>query len=64
MVKDGLYQIDTGYACFGIESKDGIIVFAAPIAAWAIGKSAEFVLSYYRDKKKATTILCKKSYPQ
>lgn len=33
-----LFLIDVGYACFGIISRDGVIVDAAPIAAWMISK--------------------------
>ena len=48
-----LYHIDIGYACFGIEEEDGIVVNAAPIAKWTIGKEIGFVLNYYRFRKKA-----------
>ena len=35
-----LFQIDTGYACAGIETnKQGIVCNAAPIFAWMVGKS-------------------------
>ncbi len=46
-----IYQIDTGYACFGLVVKDGTIVEAAPIAKWTIGKNVGGVLDYYRKKK-------------
>lgn len=54
-----LYQIDTGYACFGISEKDGIVTDAAPIAKWTIGKDINFVLEYFRYRKKAKITLCK-----
>lgn len=35
-----LLQIDTGYACAGVEvNSSGIVDNAAPIFAWMIGKS-------------------------
>lgn len=51
-----LYSIDTGYACFGIIEDNGVVKEAAPIANWSIGKSIQFVLSYYKNKKQATVI--------
>jgi hypothetical protein len=33
------YYIDIGYACFAIETDNGICTNAAPIAKWMIGKS-------------------------
>lgn len=33
-----MFWIDVGYACFGIISRDGIIVDAAPIARWMVSK--------------------------
>lgn len=48
-----LYYIDTGYACFGVEEKDGIVISAAPIAKWSIGKNITKVLKYFKDKKNA-----------
>ena len=34
-----LYQIDTRYACAGIEVKDGVVVKAAPVFQWMLGKT-------------------------
>jgi len=34
-----LFQIDTGYACGGVEVNNGIVCNAAPIFAWMVGKS-------------------------
>lgn len=49
-----LYSIDTGYANFGIIAENGIVVEAAPIANWTVGKRIEYVLDYYRTKKRAS----------
>lgn len=34
-----LYQVDIGYACFGVCVKDNVVVDVAPIGKWMIGKS-------------------------
>lgn len=44
------YRIDTGYACFYIRATNGVVVFAAPIANWTMGKKIEDVLAYYQRK--------------
>ena len=39
-----LYQIDTGYACAGIEvNNNGIVYITAPIFSWMIGKNIDEV---------------------
>lgn len=43
------FRISLPYATFGVAIKDGIVVRAAPIAAWSIGKPAA-VLGFYRRK--------------
>lgn len=48
-----LYYIDTGYACFGITEEDRVVTEAAPIAQWTVGKDIQFVLEYFKHKKKA-----------
>lgn len=48
-----MVQIDTGYACFGLQICGGIVTIAAPIANWTVGKKWEYVKSYYINKKKA-----------
>jgi hypothetical protein len=47
------YWIDTGYACFGIQSVNNRIIRAAPIAKWSVGKATDYVLNYYKTKKNA-----------
>lgn len=56
-----LYQIDTGYACFGIVVTDGKVTDAPPIAKWAIGEQVDFVLDYYRECKNATVTVVQES---
>jgi hypothetical protein len=45
-----IIQIDCKYGCFGLIAKEGKIVEAAPIAKWTLGKSAKYVLYYFRRK--------------
>lgn len=40
------------YATFAVQERDGVIVDAAPIARWAIGKTSKFVADYWRWKTK------------
>ena len=42
--------VSSHYATFGIAVRDGIVVDAAPIARWAIGKPEGYVAGYYRRK--------------
>jgi len=46
------FQIDVGYACFGLKVEGGVVTDAAPIAAWAIGKKADYVFNYFRKNKR------------
>lgn len=38
------------YATFAVVVRDGVVVDAAPIARWAIGKPEEKVATFYRRK--------------
>lgn len=49
------YQIDVGYACGGIEEREGIIVDAPPIFKWMIGKELSFVMKWIRKKRGKVT---------
>lgn len=42
------YWIHLPYATFGIAVRDGLVVRAAPIAAWSLGKPN--IIEYYRRK--------------
>jgi hypothetical protein len=44
------YQIDTGYACFGIVLRGGECIEAAPIAKWMIGKSFTEIATWVKKK--------------
>jgi hypothetical protein len=46
----GLYQITLSYACFGIEVEEGMVVFAAPIAKWMVGKDLSYVEKWVKKK--------------
>lgn len=42
--------VSLSYATFGVAVRDGVVVDAAPIARWAVGKPEEQVAAYYRRK--------------
>ncbi len=42
-----LWRVDVPWACFGLLSTDLVVVEAAPIAAWTIGKTIEQVGRYF-----------------
>lgn len=42
--------VSLSYATFGIAVADGVVVDAAPIARWAIGKDERRVAEFYRRK--------------
>jgi hypothetical protein len=44
------YYIDIKYACFGIETNNGICTNAAPIAKWMIGKSVSEIALWVSKK--------------
>ena len=46
-----LCQVTTSYFCCGIEVEDGVVVAAAPIMKWAVGKSDTAVREWVRKKK-------------
>lgn len=41
-----LFRITAPYFCAGVEIEDGVVVEAAPILAWMIGKPFTYVKSY------------------
>jgi hypothetical protein len=45
-----LWQIDTGYLCAGIISHDGLVVEAAPILKWTVGKRINIVRSWVNSR--------------
>lgn len=57
-----LYWVSLPYATFGIISKDGWVIDAAPIAKWAIGKTMNEVWKYYTYKKKAVIRECSSAW--
>jgi len=46
-----MYRIVLSYAVFGIEEQGGKVVEAAPIGAWMVGKSLEFVREWVKGKR-------------
>lgn len=49
-VSQMLIRITLSYAVFGLIVEDAVVVEAAPIARWAVGKPIRDVLTYYRRK--------------
>lgn len=45
-----LVQIDTGYACAGVMSEDGVITETAPIFKWMVGKTVQEVKKWPKIK--------------
>lgn len=45
-----LVRVELPYACFGLGVADGVVVWAAPIARWAVGRDEWRVANYYRSK--------------
>ena len=43
---DILIRITVSYGCFGVVFRNGIVVDAAPIAKWMLGKSVETVIHW------------------
>jgi hypothetical protein len=46
-----LYQVDIGYACFGVEVQDGKCINVAPIGKWMMGKSLDEITKWVINKK-------------
>lgn len=51
-----LYQIDIGYACFGIEVENESVSYAPPIAKWTVGRTWKEVEKHYTTKKNAIIV--------
>jgi hypothetical protein len=46
-----LYQVDVGYFCAGVVVRMGVVVEAAPILRWAVGKSLADLETWVRKKR-------------
>jgi hypothetical protein len=46
-----LWKIDVGYFCAGLLSEDGIVIKAAPILKWTLGKNIEDVQKWVKSKR-------------
>jgi hypothetical protein len=49
------WWVSLPYATFGIKTENEIVVEAAPIARWSIGKQERYVMNYF-DKKGARLV--------
>lgn len=49
--KSKRYLVDTGYACAGVWVEDGIVVYAATIFNWMIGKEWDSVKEWSKIKE-------------
>lgn len=47
---DRAYAVRLPYATFALVVRDGVVVRAAPIARWAVGRPEDEALEYYRRK--------------
>lgn len=46
-----LVRVDAGFACFGfVTDAAGVVVRAAPIARWMVGKDADAMIAYWRNR--------------
>lgn len=45
------YWIDIGYATFGVQSENGVVINSAPIAKWMIGKSLQEIKLWLKKKR-------------
>lgn len=54
---DGLWQIDIGYACFGVVIIGDIVLEAPPIAQWMMYKRFRYILDWVEFKRGGTMIL-------
>jgi len=45
-----IFRIDITYACFGIDVENDIVVDAAPIGKWMIGKNISFITNWVKKK--------------
>jgi len=46
-----LYQIKLSYATFGIMVENNIVVEAAPIGKWMVGKELDYIVTWVKSKK-------------
>ena len=51
MDDEWMVQIDAPHYCAGMVSINGLVIDAAPILKWALGKRLEETLDYFRKKK-------------
>lgn len=45
-----LYRIELPYACYGIEGVNSIVIRAAPIAGWMVGKHLDDMTAWVKRK--------------
>jgi hypothetical protein len=46
-----LYYISLNYATFGVFTENDIVIAAAPIGQWMIGKNIEYIRKWVENKK-------------
>jgi hypothetical protein len=47
---NNLYQVTLSYACYGIETHNGLVIDVAPIARWMIGKKIDNIYNWIASK--------------
>ena len=45
------FRVDVGFACFGIEAKEGKVSAVAPVAGWMLGKTLGEIRPYLVSKR-------------
>lgn len=45
-----LVRVDTDYACFGFDVRNGRVAKAAPIAGWMVGRTGKAMVDYWRGR--------------
>jgi len=55
MAHGRLFHVVLTYAAFGMVEKNGIVVDAAPIARWTLGRRISFVRDYWRERGELIT---------
>jgi hypothetical protein len=62
-MKVKLYQVDISYFCCGVlVQEDHLVIEAAPIMGWAVGKTWEQVIKWVEKKKGYRIITLVKEY--
>jgi hypothetical protein len=48
---DGWYLVSSERLTFAMRIVNGLVITTAPVAQWATGKTADYVLNYYQNHR-------------